>query len=254
MNKDITIQQTPEALRDDIEEVYNYAKNNSRIDTDKILILAHSEGSVHVAYLVKNKKINPKAIHFMGMISESPASLIKWQMVDRINDIILSLDKNKDNKITNTELDKAQGFNATFAKAYKKEKNGYWKKSDLIKKLENDYLETKKDAISHKDSEVIFGYNSYKWWKMFFEDNNKVINNLLEYEGKIYVHNGDIDSQTPATREFKFIKEVENKFKIKPTLKLYKNKGHTLSNDRLFGPIDDNSKRELIKYIEESVK
>ena len=98
---------TPENIEDDILQLYSYGSHFSGIDSAKVGIFAHSEGTLHIARLVGSQRINPKTITFMGMLAESPIGIIHYQMVDRQVDMLFAADADHDGILTNQEIQTA---------------------------------------------------------------------------------------------------------------------------------------------------
>jgi hypothetical protein len=45
---------------------------------------------------------------------------------------------------------------------------------------------------------------SNDWWKQWFEDTTPAIDHLARYRGRVSIHIGGIDSQSPGERQFAF--------------------------------------------------
>ncbi len=46
---------------------------------------------------------------------------------------------------------------------------------------------------------------SQQWWKWFFTDQRSTLDDLVQFDGQIIVHNGTFDSHTPGDRELGFV-------------------------------------------------
>ena len=250
---------TPQNIRDDIESIFQYGANHPSINRDSIVAFGHSEGSLNLSHLIHQNRIFPKGLIFMGGLAESPASVIRWQMTDRVFTEMFSFDKNQDGFLTNDEIRK--GHSTSFLKAIPIKdlfsKRGKWTKFELKNKFEEDYEKTKLDAIKQPDSKPFPGgmitQASYKWWKMFFTDWRNVIENLSKFEGPIHYHNGNNDSQTNFERQSRLIKSVEHQFNVKPKVFKHQGRGHSLSHDAIFGPIPKDSLDMLVNSFREII-
>jgi len=105
ISNDIRATVTPANIQEDLLSAHSFALSNSKIDSKKIVMFGHSEGSIHISTLLKKKLINPRGVIFMGGLAESPASVVEWQLKGRIIDGIMQMDKNGDNRIENKEIE-----------------------------------------------------------------------------------------------------------------------------------------------------
>lgn len=93
---------TPSTIRSDIATVFRHVEADSR--ASPVGILAHLEGSIHVARLVEAKSVVPKGIVFIGGLAESPVDMIQWQIVARTNEVLAALDADGDGVLTPAEV------------------------------------------------------------------------------------------------------------------------------------------------------
>jgi len=247
---------TPENIRDDIESVYLNAKNHSKVDPNRIVVFGHSEGSVNLSYLIKQKRISPKGAIFMGGLAESLANIIEWQMTDRMINGIMAMDKNEDYIVTNDEISMSHA--ESYLKAFPLESllspDGQWSREQLEVFYNERYEQTKNDALAKDDSEP-FGSGeivqaSYRWWKMFFIDKQAIVDNFSEFRGPVIFHNGDSDIQTDFARQKRKIEEARKDHGINISLVPHIGLGHSLGKDPIMGPISDDSRSRLVDSIE----
>lgn len=126
-------------------------------------------------------------------------------------------------------------------------------RAEVEKGFEDIYKAANADALSHADTDpYLMGklqFSAYKWWKRWFLDDVSVLENLKDFTGPIEYHNGNIDSQTPGLREQAILQTSKIQMKSTPTFILHLGKGHGLSNDPLYGPLDENSADLIAEHI-----
>ncbi len=254
---------TPENMRSDFTQLFNYGSQVAGIDRTKISVFAHSEGTLHVSRLIGAKLINPKFVTFMGMVAESPKSILFFQMVERQVDEMFGVDANHDGTLTNQEVQSAcDSYHIPQESCdHLKSPTGSWTRESLAAPYTVAYLQSYDDAIRAEDSAPYIPVPvkktvqaSYRWWKMWFQDDRNAMDDLMEYKGKIFAHNGTIDSQTPGIREFNMVISKKAQFFSFPELTLYPGKGHTLGSDPLYGPIDSDIQVGIVNQIDSAMK
>lgn len=254
---------TPENMRSDFAQLFNYGTQVAGVDPAKVSVFAHSEGTLHTSRLIGAKLINPKFVTFMGMVAESPKSIIYFQMVDRQVDEMFGADTNKDSILTNQEVQTAcDSYHVPPETCeHLKSPTGSWSRETFATPYKAVYQQIYDDAIKADDAAAYIPVPakktvqaSYRWWKMWFQDDRNAMDDLMDYKGKIYAHNGTIDSQTPGVREFNLIRSKKSQFVSFPDLKLYPGKGHTLGNDPVYGPIDLDIRDGIVNQIVSAMK
>jgi pimeloyl-ACP methyl ester carboxylesterase len=258
IRKDVTTQ----TIQDDIVAVYDWTQHHPSVDVSRIAVFAHSEGTVHVARLIGQHRIQPRGLLLMGMVAESPASMIQWQIVDR-NMKIFEWDLNGDDILSNDEIrtgwttDKFfHGMGVTLDQILSPE--GFWEKNAFLKMLRDDFkayvdetMSVSDDAsypIQQKPDELIMA--SQQWWKWWFSDQSSTLDDLVGFNGKIITHNGDFDSQTPGVRELGFVQARLAEFAVPPTTILHPGMGHGMnSNSPTYGPMDESVRRMIVNDI-----
>ncbi len=243
INNEIRSTVTPSNIQEDLLLTYQFAVNNPKVDAKKIIMFGHSEGSIHISNLVKNSLIYPIGIVFMGGLAESPASVIEWQVKGRMVDGIMQMDKNGDGRIENKEIE--ENHKASVLDIYPLEvllsPVGFWTRDSITNQRQASYTEIKMAALSYPDEEPYAANGvtqaSYKWWKMFFEDENNVVDKLSKFPGPIVYFAGTKDSQTDHLRQTRIIESAKN-LRTKPEVVALENLGHSLGSDPLYGPVD----------------
>lgn len=82
----------------------------------KLIVIGHSEGFVVLARAMEAGKLKPDGIVGIGALLESPESVLRWQLSDRIADSLIKMDANKDGVTTNAEID--AGYQGSWASVY----------------------------------------------------------------------------------------------------------------------------------------
>ena len=253
-------------IDDDIALVYHYGASQPQIDPSRVVLLAHSEGTLHAARLVGAGRLSPKGLLLIGMLAESPEGIIKWQMVDR-QLRILDWSTSHNGVLTNDDIKAGFVKDPYFADLGYKVDNllsptGSWTRESLLAALTKQYEGVVQDALAHADDapyatavpgqtglEVVLA--SYAWWKDWFTDQTPAVDLLRNYPGEIVAHNGDNDSQTPGVREFSVLDQAAPDFVEPPRAVLHPGVGHGLSHaSPLLGPIDPAIKQQIIGDLE----
>lgn len=97
---------TIESKTEDILAIVNMLKNNSRLDMQNAIFLAHSEGGLHVANLIQRSLINPAGVLFLSSPADSASAIFRWQNVDRIYELIAKMIQRGGGKVSDSELAK----------------------------------------------------------------------------------------------------------------------------------------------------
>ncbi len=260
LNKDERATVSFDSIEDDIAQAYSFAATSAGADPSRILIFAHSEGTLHAANLVNAGRIAPSGMVFMGFASESPQSTILWQQVGRFMRI-LNWDTSHDGKLTNAEIDQGYRADPYFSRLgvtsdQLHSATGYWTASTLEQTLEHQYQDMVQEALTHADSEPYslqeVPFTSYAWWKRYLTDSSVTAAKLIHYPGIVIAHNGDddTDTQTPGNREFGIAAPYANQMPHPAKLVLHAGYGHTLRKDTaIYGPIDPAIRTQLLDDI-----
>lgn len=260
LDTNIRAKVTPAIMRDDFEQIYNWAVRQPSIDSKNVIMFGHSEGTTHISRLIEQKRIAPKGLVFMGGVTESLDSLIHWQIVDRMVENLILMDQDKDSKINNDEIKLAHpdSILSIFPIESLLSPTGSWTEKTFGDVMQLQYVLVQADALSKSDSapypNAELPQASYLWWKMFFTPDTPIIQALASFEGPVIYHNGSIDSQTSATREKNFLDSYSGLKPANVSFVTHPLKGHTLGADPLWGPITDDSMDTLIKSFEDILK
>jgi hypothetical protein len=193
---------------------------------------------------------------FFGGITESAKGVLHWQISERPAIWLRGLDLNQNGILTNDEI-RAGFSNSPLNGSYQIEAllspTGSWTNTEIDKIFEDIYRASTSDTLAHINSDpyllnnIIF--TAYQWWQRWFTDDVSVLENLKEFTGPIEYHNGDIDTQAPGAREQSILQSSTIDMKSKPTFVLHPGKGHGLSNDPLYGPIDEDIALTMVNKI-----
>ncbi|MBN8537981.1 MAG: hypothetical protein J0M15_13080 [Deltaproteobacteria bacterium] len=258
VDQSIRGQVTEQTNLDDIQVVYDFAANLGLLDKSKLIFLGHSEGTLYISRLIARKSVETKAIMFIGGITESAQSILHWQISDRMAAWTMAMDSNQDGILTNEEIKAGLGtsrLNGSFPLEVLLSPKGSWTSAEVTASFEENYKAAIIDAQSHKPSDpymqngVVF--SAYKWWQSWFTNNTSVLENLKNFVGPIEYHNGDIDTQTPGLREREKAIHQASSLKMKswPSFVIHQGKGHGLSKDPLYGPIDEDIAASIVTQI-----
>src|SRR5262249_55664241 len=157
-------------------------------------------------------RIVPRAIVFVGVITESPVGIVKWQSVDGQVEQIMRWDKNADGRLSRREIAEGSARQPIYSAVGKllegQAPEAGWSRPELLAFFERRYQEMKADALQTDDSspypkpigERECTSASYRWWRQWFTDETPTIDLLKDYGGTLVFHFGEIDSQAPARR------------------------------------------------------
>lgn len=244
-------------IREDIATVYQYMKADKNIDSKKLIVLGHSEGTVHTSFMVGEKTIQPKGLLFIGFVGESPQAVLNWQTSTRTQEVYWKIDADGDGHLTNEEIDATCGTVAPLKCSVVKSETGFWTRESLAAYFEKTAAVQRAEYNSHADLEpfkYLFGeqgaiFSSYGWWKFWLNENREVYRQLLNFPGKISLNNGDIDAATPSERNFPQVEAARAQFKGEIHINRYPGRGHALGVDPSLGPIPEDSMSQLFAEI-----
>jgi hypothetical protein len=246
-----------ETLLEDIQLVYDFAKNHRHINGKKIVVHAYSEGSINISRLIKRKKMTPRGLVFVGGVTESAASLLQWQFVGRSVDQAFTMDANGNGILSNFEI--LAGYQGSFFEENEipllilMSPTGIWNRLALEQSFNLQHDIIAKSILAtpshfpyrHKD----LVYSSMGWWQTWFADSEPVVKKLAKYRGPITYFNGTLDTQAPGRRQLNFLKNYTPRMTSMPRFNLIEGKGHLLSDHPEFGPLDLDLKEKVINAI-----
>ncbi len=242
----------------DFAAIYRFAASHSRVDKDRIVVLAHSEGMLLATKAIQEKLISPSGIIGIGALLESPSSVVRWQTEARVYESMLFMDLNDDDVVTNDEI--RSSFRNSPLGVFRDvgqflSPSGEWRKSELEAVRERwraVYARTKDDAMKRDPAEpyTVGGVTqaSYGWWQQWFSDTTPVSLRLQSFSGEVSLHYGQRDSQTPAYRQLSMLSDL-----VGPSIavQVYPGLGHSLGEDPLLGPVAPKAK---VRIVEETLR
>ena len=249
-------QVTDQTNLEDIQTVYDFAVNQASLDKRNLILLGHSEGTLNISRLIAKKTVETKAIMFIGGITESAQGILHWQISDRFAAWTMAMDSNQDGVLTNEEIKAGYAtsrLNGSFPLEVLLSPKGSWTSAEIAASFEENYKSATLEAQSHKPLEpymqngVVF--SAYQWWQSWFTNYTSVLENLKNFTGPIEYHNGDIDTQAPGLRENAILQSSLLDMKSRPRFVIHPGKGHGLSNDPLYGPIDEEIAAGIVAKI-----
>lgn len=240
---------------EDFAEVFAWAR---RQNPDAcIASLAHSEGMAHMARAVGDGKASPAAIFGIGALMESPATVFRWQRIDRIPESIQLSDLNQDGQTTNEEV--MAGFPDTPAGVFGDPSiflspTGAYDpaQTEAVRAAWAQYYAVERESALAALPEGPFAVGgvtmaSYDWWQQWFSDDMPIARRLRAFDGPIRLFYGSKDSQTPAARQ-KAAVEAELAG-ADMEIALLQGVGHTLGRHVFMGPIDEDAAGALVDGV-----
>lgn len=244
---------------EDAATVYNYLLKQGITEENAIVILSHSEGTIHTSQLISQQAFNPKGLLMLGFVAESAKNIFQWQFTSRMRSAYWELDFDHNQKIDNTEIEKFCTDNSlpSVQCSPLKSPDGFWTHSTLRDKILKAYEDSRRDAFSHPKTEEFkyiyseFGavFASYDWWQLFFSETINNVERLFKFQGKISFNNGEIDGATPAHREFALVNLYKDFFAADIRINSYPRLGHSLGQNQMTGPMDYKAMEKIISEI-----
>jgi len=251
---------TDETLLEDIQLVYDTAVNHPKINSRKISMMGHSEGSINIARMIARKSATPKSVVFFGGVTQSPKSLIRWQFIDRSVDRAFAMDSDSDGILTNYEImngyENSQ-FNEVVPIQTLLSPTGMWNKVGLSTSFNYQYSFVVATALIQPDFKPYIlndlTFSGYGWLKKWFTDETSVVENMKNFTGPITYFNGSIDSEASSRQQMDFLAQNVHMMRSIPEFKLYEGRGHCLGTHPQYGPMDSGIADEMAAKMVESI-
>ncbi|MFT6661519.1 MAG: pimeloyl-ACP methyl ester carboxylesterase [Maricaulis maris] len=247
-----------ETMVQDLATAYHVAEREHPC----VIVLGHSEGFANVAMAIATGEINPCGIVGIGALLESPATVLEWQMVDRVADSLNQMDQDQDGVTTNQEV--RVGYARSWASVFGNMSallapSGAWTSEQIeaVRQAWRTMYQASRDEALAQDPGTLFEMQgrpiaSYRWWQSWFTETTPVAENLKNYSGPVTFIYGDLDSQTPPERQLVAHRMAgandDRRFVIMPGV------GHTLGSHVLMGPIGDDEKERLLDEVDRLVR
>lgn len=244
---------TPESLIDDAELAYQFTTNHPKVDATRIVVFAHSEAGIHVCRLIDQKRIAPHGVILAGTPVGSPVEILRWQMIDRYVDEVMSWDSDADGLVSSADVSSSYGESFLIEVGLTEDDltppDGQWSRTALKTFFTARYEEAKAKALNtsdesgypHADDDTLFDFvmASNRWWKQWFIDDRSTLGLLRNYQGHLSFHFGEIDRQFSAQREVDSVTTGTASLFTTPQVTLHESRGHAFaSNKPISGPMD----------------
>lgn len=247
---------TPANMQADLLQAYSWGIAQPHIDKNRVVVLGHSEGSVHTAQLLKDQAISPTGVVLIGGLYESPGKLIEWQMIERIVTLVMQADTNGDKQVSEAEI-KAYHPQHDLLQMYPLQAllppEGYWTEESFEAVVKVDYAVVKNRALSSDDSAPFGGEGgrlvqaSMAWWKQFFAESPALAEGFAAGNIPVINHIGDRDSQISPVRQRKALQNLPAGHQLK--IIEHPGQGHALGPHMLMGPMAEASEQRLLDSI-----
>ncbi|MGY8767913.1 MAG: alpha/beta hydrolase [Pirellulales bacterium] len=254
---------TPETLMSDAAVVYDFLTQCPDVNRSNIVVLAHSEGGIHVSRLIGTKRIHPQGILFASAITESPEGVVKWQMVDRYVDEVMRWDSDGDGRVSNDDVNAAYGSSYLIEVGIRQQKleseGGHWTEPELRAYFTAKYEAEKSKTLDCADDEPFprpgegdldYVGASHRWLKRMFTDDTPMVELLRDYQGQVAYHFGEIDRQFSALQAIETVNNFASKMQCEPKVTLHPNRGHAFGTAKpVTGPMDQAAEDLLVEEI-----
>ncbi|MFT4954879.1 MAG: alpha-beta hydrolase superfamily lysophospholipase [Brevundimonas sp.] len=238
---------TAENFSRDLEAVYDWTRSDSGLAAGCIVMLVHSEGSVHLAGVAARKnQPEPDLIIGIGALLESKVDVLLWQSTERDAYSLRMMDADGNGITTNAEV--RDNWQSTPSAVFGRldlllQPDGAWSEEELETLSSNQraiFAQSREDALSRTDEAPYPSADTpvfaSSWWKTWFVDADPVAEAFTDWNTPMILHYGALDSQTRAERQQRAAETAgleTGRFIIHPE------RGHTLGEDHLFGPMDE---------------
>lgn len=210
-DKAVLVARTTDSMRDDVADLYAWARAKDGLGARCVILFGHSEGMAHIGRLADTGAPAPLTVIGMGGLLESPAAVMRWQLVGRNIDAVRAMDADRDGRTTNEEI--RAGFPTSIGGAMLPieafiHPNGGWGEAEIAayETAATAGYEAMRTAFLAKAPtdpypDAATGWSSYQWWNSWFTDDRPVAARLAGWRVPVRIHYGDRDSQTDATRQ-----------------------------------------------------
>jgi len=261
VDNDVRRTVTWENARGDFLLVYEHARQHPRIDAERVVVLAHSEGSLHVSYLIGQRVIDPAGLVLIGMPAESPKSVVRWQLVSRqAAALIEQIGGPGRSAITNEEIRdwcRSGGITEAMCETYLAP-DGSWTIELLAQAMkQREYLMLRQQWLS-VDPSMPFAHHlapyggvfaSFGWWQKWLTDETPVVERLAGYGGRIDVHLGDRDAATPVDRQRPILDAFRDAFGGELNVRVHADHGHALGVHAMLGPMTPEAESAVLDSV-----
>jgi pimeloyl-ACP methyl ester carboxylesterase len=233
-------------LIENVKEAIKFSHGLECVDSKKISLLGHSEGTQVVTDVAKGEGSRISSLILIGFVGESFAATIDWQLYKRILEdwIVPDVDTNHDHFVSSGEASMWSEF------------TWFWQEND--EKISFGEIESalRNNPVLNANYEK---FEKSKLFKGVFR-REPIYDEIAQLSHPIYVFTGELDTQTPARDAIKLRNLFLEKNKINIQVEIVKGLGHAMSVPRGFrrqklldatlGPVDESFKEILRKTAE----
>lgn len=237
---------TTTTQRQDLAAVYDWTRARNGLNARCVVVFAHSEGLLHVARLADSGAREPNAVIAMGGLLESPASVVRWQLSGRDAYSLQRMDADGDGRVTNAEVEaNLRNTPSSWAdtSAPFLQPDGEWTAEEIaqVSAVQGILYEQARTAALAQDDNAPYPTAAtpmarYSWWKSWFTDDTSTAQLLSRWRTPMIFHYGDKDSQTNYERQREAAGDL---FGNRATFVVHPERGHSLGEHALFGPVDE---------------
>jgi dienelactone hydrolase len=237
---------TVQSQREDLTAVYAWARARDGLNARCVVLFGHSEGLLHIARLAESGARAPDAVIAVGGLLESPLSVVQWQISGRDTHSLSIMDADGDGRVTNAEVEAnfprtPSSFvdtNAPFIQP-----DGEWTAEEIaqVGAVQGAmYQQMRDQSLAQSDDAPYPNAQTpmarYSWWKSWFLDDTPAAVQLARWRVPMIFHYGSKDSQTNYDRQRAAAGDL---FGTRATFVLHQDRGHSLGEHALFGPMDE---------------
>ena len=267
---------TPETQVSDLATVHRFVSEYPGVDPANVVVFAHSEGGIHAARLIGRKQdtknmFNPKGVVFAGAIAGSPCEVMRWQLIDRYVDEVMSWDRDSDGVVDKSDVE------ARFCASYLQEvgisktslcpPDDGWTDSKLRQFFAARYEEQKSAALlvpdavpfplrdenndgQPDDHHLDYVAASHRWLKQFYSDETPMVSLLKAYSGRVAYHFGELDRQLSFEDGIRHVTTYVQSLACDLKTVVHDNRGHAFASSKpVSGPMDVEAEDLFVQEI-----
>jgi pimeloyl-ACP methyl ester carboxylesterase len=249
----------------DIEAVVRHAM--AQPGGECVVLLGHSEGTVHIARLIDEGRVRPAGFIGLGPVMDSFASLLHDQAVERLTDGLLAMDKDRDGVTSRAEFLSqlpgsrlaadfdSNGECTAFCPAELEKRSPVGLKG--ITALEVRALRKRLQDLYHRKVEAQAGpaapplyafpdgtvYSTTDWRRQVLTEWIPSAIRLRRYEGPVSLYWGTADRQVNVAQGLAAVRRFAPRHVVN---RVYDGLGHMLGTHGVAGPIREDVAQSII--------
>ena len=256
---------TPETQVSDLATAYRFVSGHPEVDPANVVVFAHSEGGIHVARLIGQKKnaknpFNPKGIVFAAAIAGSPSEVMRWQLVDRYVDEVMRWDRDGDGVVNKSDVEACFGASylhevGVSEKSLSPPTTG-WTEAKLRQFFAASYEEQKSAALlvpddvpfplkdestdgQTEENKIEYVAASHRWLKQFYRDDTAMVSLLKTFRGRVAYHFAELDRQLSFENEIAHVTANAQSLGCDVKTVVHEKRGHAFASSKpVSGPMD----------------